>query len=186
VTEPFSYFADLADGTAAREEHLKDEADFLQDLSQGTLPNVVFLKPLGPDDEHPGEGGVLNGDRHAATLIKAIQHSPYWKNSAIIVTYDENGGFWDHVAPPAGDRWGPGTRVPAIIVSPYAKRGFVDHTVYDTTSILRFIEWRWGLYPLGERDARANNLLAAFDFSQPVFPTDSSRVEGGPTEASLG
>ena len=87
-------------------------------------------------------------------------------SSAIIVAFDEGGGLWDHVAPPKIDRWGPGTRVPAIIVSPYAKKGFVDKTVYDTTSILRFIEWRWNLQPLGERDAKANNLLNAFDFSQ--------------------
>ena len=84
----------------------------------------------------------------------------------MIVTYDENGGLWDHVAPPVGDRWGPGTRVPAIIISPYAKRAVVDHTIYDTTSILRFIEWRWNLPPLGTRDAAANNLLNAFDFTQ--------------------
>ena len=63
----------------------------------------------------------------------------------IVVTYDENGGFWDHVAPPKGDRWGPGTRIPAIIISPYAKKGFVDHTPYDTTSILRFITKRFDL-----------------------------------------
>jgi len=106
------------------------------------------------------------GDRHTAELVKAIQDSAYWKSAAIIVAFDEGGGLWDHVAPPKIDRWGPGTRVPAIIVSPYAKKGFVDKTVYDTTSILRFIEWRWNLQPLGERDAKANNLLNAFDFSQ--------------------
>src|SRR5439155_22761734 len=93
-----------------------------------------------------------------------IRNSAIWQRSAVIVTWDENGGLWDHVAPPTGDRWGPGPRVPALIVSPFAKKGFVDHTVYDGTSILTFIEWRWGLAPLGERDARANNLLAAFTF----------------------
>jgi phospholipase C len=66
----------------------------------------------------------------------------------VVVTYDENGGFWDHVAPPAGDRWGPGSRVPAIIVSPFAKHGVVDHTPYDTGSILRLIIARWGLASL--------------------------------------
>ena len=76
--------------------------------------------------------------------------------------------------------------MPAIIVSPYAKRGFVDHTVYDMTSILRFIEWRWGLDPLGERDASANNLLAAFDFTQSPRQTDVSRVSSTRTGASTG
>lgn len=166
VTQPFAYFADLAEGTAARAQHLKDERDFLRDLTSGTLPQVAFVKPGGVDDEHPRTASLMIGERHAASLIKAVEDSPYWKSSAIILTYDENGGFWDHVAPPAGDRWGPGTRVPAIIISPFARHGYVDHTVYDTTSILRFIEWRWGLAPLGERDARANNLISAFDFTQ--------------------
>jgi acid phosphatase len=95
----------------------------------------------------------------------------------VVVTYDENGGFWDHVAPPKGDRWGPGTRIPALIVSPYAKKGFVDHTQYDTTSILRFITKRFSLPTLpglASRDAalKANgapamgDLTNAMNFSQ--------------------
>ncbi len=88
--------------------------------------------------------------------------SPRWPETAIIVAYDENGGRWDHVAPPMGDRWGPGTRVPAIIVSPLAKPRYIDHTVYDTTSILKTIEVRWNLTPLGTRDAAANDLSNAF------------------------
>jgi len=96
--------------------------------------------------------------------LRRIEASPLWGDSAIIVTWDENGGFWDHVAPPVVDRWGPGARVPAIIVSPFAKRGFVDHTTYDTTSILRFIEVRYGLRPLAEPDRKANDLRNAFLF----------------------
>ena len=86
------------------------------------------------------------------------------ENTAIIVTYDENGGFWDHVPPPKVDRWGDGTRVPTIVISPFAKRHYVDHTTYDTTSILAFIEKRFGLQPLSHRDATATPLLNAFDF----------------------
>ena len=82
----------------------------------------------------------------------------------VIVTYDENGGFWDHVAPPARDRWGPGVRVPTILVSPFAKRGFVDHTAYDTTSTLRLIETRFDLAPLTDADAKADPLLNALQF----------------------
>jgi phospholipase C len=85
----------------------------------------------------------------------------------IIVTYDENGGRWDHVAPPAPpDRWGPGTRVPTIVISPWAKHGFVDHTQYETVSILSFIEQLYNLKPLGTRDAAANPLSNVFDFTQ--------------------
>ena len=107
-----------------------------------------------------------------------MQNSPYWADTAIIITYDENGGFWDHVAPPAGDRWGPGTRVPAIIISPFAKKGFVDHTQYDTTSILKTIETRWNLAPLGTRDAAAASLINAFEASAPV-PVPGMPTTGG-------
>ena len=108
---------------------------------------------------------MLSGDAHIAGLIAKIRASPLWPTSAIIVTYDENGGFWDHVAPPAGDRWGPSTRIPAIIVSPHAKRGHVDHTSYDTTSIIKFITRRFGLEPLPGVRAHAGDLTAAFDFA---------------------
>jgi phospholipase C len=104
-----------------------------------------------------------NAENYAATLIEAVMASRYWPSTAIIVTYDDFGGWFDHVPPPVIDRWGPGGRVPTLIISPFARKGFVDHTLYDTTSILRFIEWRFGLAPLGSRDAQANNLLNAFE-----------------------
>jgi acid phosphatase len=99
-------------------------------------------------------------------VIARIKASPLWASTAIIVTYDENGGFWDHVKPPAGDRWGPGPRIPALVISPYAKRNFVDHTQYDTTSILKFITRRFGLEPLPGVRSRVGDLTAAFDFTQ--------------------
>ena len=103
---------------------------------------------------------------HIANLIAKIKASPLWATSAIIVTYDENGGFWDHVPPPKGDRWGPGTRIPTMIISPYAKRHYIDHTQYDTTSILKFITRRFELEPLpGVRDG-AGDLTSAFDFAR--------------------
>lgn len=164
--QPFAFFANYADGTAAKAKHLRDEEDFFHDLAVGNLPAVVFIKPVGADNEHPGYAAPLRGQAHAASLVRAIMNSPYWNDTVIIVTYDENGGRWDHVAPPVGDRWGPGTRVPAIIISPFAKRKFIDHTRYDTTSILALIERRWRLQPLGTRDAAANGLINAFDFGR--------------------
>ena len=83
---------------------------------------------------------------------------------AIIVTWDENGGFYDHVAPPKGDRWGPGSRVPTLVISPFAKTGYVDHKTYDTLSILALIEKRWKLKPLAERDATADPFTGSFNF----------------------
>jgi phospholipase C len=165
--QPFVYYANFADDTTERAAHLKDETDLLAALDDGTLPAVSFFKPIGPDNEHPSYTTVARGQQHMLDLVGAIQASPYWPTTAIIITYDENGGAWDHVAPPVVDRWGPGARVPAVIVSPWARRGFVDHTVYDTTSILKFIETRWHLEPLAERDAAAADLTAAFDFTQP-------------------
>ena len=164
--QPVTYFAPYAEGKAARAEHLKDIEDFLAALRAGNLPAVAFVKPIGAYNEHMGYADLLGGQQYVANLVKAVQDSAIWKDSVIIITYDEAGGRWDHVPPPRGDRWGPGVRVPAIIISPYAKRRFVDHTTYETTSILKFIETRWQLAPLGSRDAAANNLFNAFDFSQ--------------------
>jgi phospholipase C len=160
--QPFAYFKQFGDGTEARKEHLKDEADMMAAIAQAALPAVVFYKPLGDENEHPGYADVASGDRKLKTVMRALERSPQWKHMAVIITYDENGGLWDHVAPPKADRWGPGTRVPAVIVSPMAKRRFIDHTQYDTTSILRFIERRFNLKPLGSRDANANDLTNAF------------------------
>jgi phospholipase C len=108
----------------------------------------------------------MSGDIHISDLIAKIKASPLWPSTAIIVTYDENGGFWDHAPPPPGDRWGPGTRIPTIIISPFAKRGYVDHTTYDTTSIIKFITRRFGLEPLPGVRAQMGDLTAAFDFAR--------------------
>jgi phospholipase C len=162
--QPFIYFRNYADGTPGRAAHLRDEREFIAVARAGTLPAVSFVKPIGESNEHPGYADLISGERHTVELINGVRGGPNWKDAVIIVTYDENGGFWDHVAPPKGDRWGPGSRVPAIIISPFAKRGFVDHTSYDTMSILALIEHRFGLSPLGTRDAAANDMSAAFDF----------------------
>ena len=140
-------------------EHLQDENDFFLDLQTGHLPAVVFIKALGPDNEHPGYAGLLTGQQHVADLVNAVKQSDdYWGNTLIIVTYDEHGGRWDHVTPPVTGIWGDGTRIPAIIIGPLAKGHFVDHTQYDTLSILKTIEDRFGLEPLSALDAQATSL----------------------------
>ncbi len=162
---PFQYFEKYGDGTKAKEEHLKDEKDFLAALeTPDGLPKVCYVKPNGGDDAHPGDAALLPSQQHVADLVAAIRKSPYWKDSIIIVTYDENGGRWDHVAPPKGDRWGPGSRIPAIVIGPFAKKNYVDHTQHDTTSILKLIELRWDLKPLTTRDAAADGLLSTLEF----------------------
>jgi phospholipase C len=162
---PFAKFARYAPGTAARREHLRDETEFLADLARGTLPAVAFVKPLPAVDAHPAYAVLLRSEHHAARLIEAVKASRHWARAAIIVTYDDYGGWYDHVPPPAVDRWGPGGRVPALIISPFARKGHVDSTLYDFTSILRFIEWRFDLPATGTR--HANPLLPAFEFPSP-------------------
>jgi acid phosphatase len=145
--QPFNYFSNLAPGTPARAKRLRDGGlgddestnHFLADAKAGKLPAVTFYKPQGNLNMHAGYADVSSGDRHIVHAVKALRSSPQWENMVVIVTVDENGGWWDHVSPPQGDRWGPGTRIPALVVSPHAKKGHVDHTVYDTASILRLI-----------------------------------------------
>lgn len=163
---PFGYFKRYGEGTKERAEHLKDEKDFLAAIKANQLPAVSYYKPIGDENEHPGYAEITSGDRKLSEVLAALEAMPSWPRTAVIITFDENGGFWDHVAPPKSDRWGPGTRVPTVIVSPMAKRGYVDHTLYDTTSILRFIERRFKLAPLGARDAMANDLTNAFEFGE--------------------
>ena len=162
--QPFNYFKRFAPGTADRDQHLRDGEAFLAAIASGTLPQVAFYKPPGAFNEHPDYSDIVSGDKHIADIVAKLKASPLWSRTAIIVTYDENGGFWDHVPPPKGDRWGPGTRIPTIIISPYAKRGYVDHTQYDTTSILKFLTRRFGLEPLPGVRRRAGDLLNAFEF----------------------
>jgi len=160
--QPFAYFAKYADGTAAKAQHLKDETDFIAAARAGTLPAVSFVKPLGAVNEHPGYTNLKIGEDHVVELLRALRSNPQWKHTAVIITYDENGGFWDHVAPPVIDKWGPGSRVPTLVISPLAKHGYVDHNTYDTSSILALIEHRWHLAPLGTRDAAVRDLSSVY------------------------
>jgi phospholipase C len=164
--QPFNYFLRFAPGTKDRALHLKDETDMLADINEGKLPQVSFYKPPGKLNEHPGYANVMQGDIHLADIVAKLKASPQWKHMAIIITYDENGGFWDHAAPPKGDRWGPGTRIPAIIISPYAKKGFIDHTPYDTTSILQFLTRRFQLEPLPGVRTQQGDLSNAFELAR--------------------
>jgi acid phosphatase len=162
--QPFNYFASMAPRTGERARHLKDGglagAEFIKAVDAGALEQVVFYKPQGNLNEHAGYADVQSGDAHIAVVITHLQKSPQWNHMVVVVTYDENGGFWDHVAPPKGDRWGPGSRIPAIIVSPFAKKGFVDRTPYDTTSILRLITKRFHLPILPGIQARDEKVKA--------------------------
>jgi len=152
--------------------HLQDEANLYTDITNNTLPQVSFVKFLGPDNEHPGYASLQQGQQHVADLVAAIQANPaLWAHTAIIITYDEHGGRWDHVTPPVRDIWGPGVRVPTVVISPLGKQGYVDHKQRDTSSVLATIEQRFGLSSLNQRDASAPSLADLF--------TNVSMTRGG-------
>ena len=163
---PFQYVKRIMESPEER-AHIRDASEFVKALREGGLPAVAFVKPHARQNAHPVSSTVGAGDRWIGEMVKAIMASRYWSRVAVVITYDEGGGWFDHVPPPVVDRFGLGTRVPALIVSPYAKRGIVAHGQYDHASILKFIEWRFGLEPLTERDRRAEAFLEAFDFDQP-------------------
>jgi acid phosphatase len=147
--QPFNYYSRFSPHNLdERAKFLKDGDDFMDAINNDMLPQVSFYKPQGSNNQHPEYTNVMNGDMHIDSVVDKIMHSKVWKDSVIIISYDENGGFWDHVAPPIGDKFGPGNRIPTIIISPFAKKNYVDHTMYDTTSIIKFITLRFGLKPL--------------------------------------
>lgn len=150
--------------------HIVDISQYFVDLNNGTLPAVSYIVPAG-SSEHPPENPVV-GEREVKNLIQELMRSTAWDSSAFLMTYDDWGGWYDHVIPPQVDKYGYGLRVPALLISPYARQGFVDGTQLDFTSILKFIEQNWNIAPLATRDASANNLLSAFDFKQSPRPAD--------------
>ena len=160
--QPFAYFKNYAKGTAARAAHLRDEKDLYAAIARNRLPAVSFFKPVGKDNQHPAYSGVASGDAKLGRLIDTLRQSKAWEKTLVIVTYDENGGYWDPIAPPKGDRFGPGARIPTLLIGPMVKRGFVDHTLYDTTSILNFLGRRFDLPPLDPaRQAAVGDLTEA-------------------------
>jgi phospholipase C len=180
--QPFNYYAPFDPSTPAglanRQAHLKDEAEFIQRIQSSTkgcnLDAVSFDKPLGVENEHPGYASEPNGSDHLVSLLQAIDSSACAKDTMVIVTYDEFGGQWDHVSPPGQgnnngphDQWGPGTRIPALVIAPGLRGNEVlDSAEHDTTSIVATIEHRWNLAPLGTRDAAVNDLGTVFDAHQ--------------------
>jgi len=142
----------------------------LWDIGNGTLPQVSWVIPSAQISDHP-PANITLGMWWITDVVNSVMQSKYWQNTAIIVLWDDYGGFFDTVVPPTVDGYGLSFRVPALIISPYVKSGFIDHTVYDFESTLKFIEWRFGLPSLTQRDAGANNLLNVFDFGrQPASP----------------
>src|SRR5262249_28097437 len=134
-------------------------------LAAGHIGQVNWIRPGAPSSEHPLLSSVHGGAAWTRAVVNAIVQSRYWPQAAIFITFDDFGGFYDHVAPPQLDAFGLGFRVPAILVSPYARHAVV-HDTLEVSSILRFIETNFGLPTMTERDAQAADFMDAFDFTQ--------------------
>ncbi len=150
--------------------HLVPVAKYFRDLHDGTLPAISWIVPNAAESEHPPQNIQL-GMWYATSVINALMKSAYWKNTALLLVWDDYGGFYDHIPPPTVDSYGYGIRVPAILISPYVKAGSIDNTVYDLTSWLSFTEGRFGLQPLTQRDRNANDIGRNLDLNQePLAP----------------
>jgi phospholipase C len=145
-------------------DNVLPETRFLPDLRAGRLPQVTWLTPSFADSEHPPMS-MCRGENWSVEVLNAIMQSPYWDSTAVVLTWDDYGGFYDHVPPPHVDLYGLGPRVPMLVISPWANEAFVDHDTMEFASVLRFIETVFDLPPLTQRDATANDMLSAFDFS---------------------
>lgn len=148
--------------------HIVPISEYYDDVQRGSLPAVSYIVPSGTSERPPSN--IQSGQRFVRSLVDGLSASREWSSSAFIWTYDSWGGWYDHVVPPRVDPDGYGFRVPALLVSAYARRGYVDHTQLDSTSILRFIEDNWSLPPLSTRDASAASLVHAFDFAAAARP----------------
>jgi phospholipase C len=167
--------------------HIVPLDEYYKDVASGTLPAVSYIVPSGASEHPPGR--IQAGERFVRSLLNALASSRSWSDTAFTWTYDDWGGWYDHVKPPQVDEYGYGFRAPALVVSAYARRGHIDHTQLDFTSILKFIEENWNLRPLAKRDAAANSIGVAFDFRAGPRPPEyisTVRVPPRPPEGRRG
>jgi phospholipase C len=171
---PFEYYAQFIDNA----DHMKDLNDLATDLDGGTLPAVAFVKGVGYKNEHPGYGTKISpGVAQVQGIVDHVAQSAYGSDTLVLVTWDEGGGFWDHVRPPAAiDGQAYGTRVPLLAIGHFAKHGFVSHVVMEHSSIVKFIEWNFlgATGQLGARDTLVNNIGSLLDPTRTGIPVPST------------
>jgi phospholipase C len=176
----FSYFQSHPNQLT---EHVKNTQNFVSDIQSGQLPAVSWIIPGGwvpptypaacsvsSPTEHP-PSRVDCGMDYVAYLTNSVMQSQYWQSTAIIITEDDYGGFFDHLAPPIADQYGFGFRVPMLVISPWAKHHYIDHTQYEFSSMLKLAEHTFNLPALSSRDGNASDMMNSFDFSQTPQPT---------------
>ncbi|MDQ3645539.1 MAG: hypothetical protein M3345_01230 [Actinomycetota bacterium] len=156
--------------------NVSDPGEAIPDVKKGRLPAVSWITPPIGLNEHPGGPSVCEGENWTVRYLNALMRSKAWAKTAVIITWDDFGGFYDHVPPPHYDVMGLGPRVPLLIVSPWAKKGFIDHTTYEFSSVLKFIETLFGLESLTARDRQAEDMMNAFDLDQAGRPRDRKLI----------
>jgi phospholipase C len=170
---------------ATRMADLKLSGEFLIDLKAGNMPSVSYVMSQDGDNEHPPYD-VAAGQAWTKSIISAIQASSYWSSTVILLTWDDYGGWYDHVTPPQVDKYGLGFRVPLLMISPFAKQGHIDHTLSDHASLMKFIERVFNLAPVAHRDATASDLMGALNSNlNSQFADDSFSMQGTPTFSNL-
>ena len=174
VRVPLLSYARYVDNPKLR-RHIVPIDEYFSDVAHDTLPAVSYIVPSGASEHPPSRPQA--GERFVRSLLNALASSSLWRSSAFIWTYDDWGGWYDHVKPPRVDKYGYGFRAPALLVSAYARRGYVDHTQLDFTSIPKFIEENWNLPPLAPRDAAANSIAGALDFRAGPRPPEYVPVD---------
>jgi len=156
---PFQYFT-----STQNSDHIQDTSNFFAEIDNNTLPSVTFVQPGPVHSMHPGSGEMFVGLNWLADMVQRVQASPGWSETAIIVIWDEGGGWYDHVPPPPVDSQGLGVRVPMLVISPLAKQGYVSHVTMDDVSILSFIQWNWNLGSLNSRNGQSGDMRDMFNF----------------------
>jgi phospholipase C len=176
----FTYFQNNPDQLRV---HVRNTQRFITDIQNGQLPAVSWIipgawvpptYPAACNGQSPSEHPPARSDcgmDYVSYLVNQVMQSQYWESSAIVITWDDYGGFYDHVPPPQVDAYGEGFRVPTLVISPWAKHGYIDHTQYEFASLLRLAEDNFNLPTLGTRDVSANDMMNSFDFNQQPQPT---------------
>ena len=159
VQDPFQFFT-----STNNTSHIQALTNFYTLLGSGSLPALSYIQPNPGHSMHPGSGSISTAATWLDGFITKIQNSPQWNSTAIVILWDSSGGWWDHEPPPQVDSQGLGARVPMLVISPYAKRGYISHVQMDHVSVLRFIQWNWSLGSLNSRNALSNNMLDMFQF----------------------
>ncbi|MGH9449623.1 MAG: phospholipase C [Terriglobia bacterium] len=150
-------------------DHVATSAQFITDAQNGQLPAMSWLFPPAGSTEHPPESACA-GENWTVEQLNVVMQGPAWNSTAVFITWDDFGGFYDHVPPPQLDLFGLGPRVPLLIISPFAKSGYISHTVYEHSSVLKFVETRYQLPALTARDRMASDMLDSFNFNQQPQP----------------